>query len=280
MSFRVPRYSDMTTNVTQAVPRGGSQEITRFANMIGRIRPGFIVVGTFFSNQNSLSAGVYVFRVDGEDLFTYSVPSNFEPGSYNLARSIPNEVRIIPNTVLSIQAPAQNMYGPEATIEFQWRISPLIYTTVPEQSGKIWAPNGSIYSPARSLWISETVSFNQYEWRKVWEIPPPPPPPPGNLSIVQNQFEGGAVTASWTNTPGSGGIGWELQWQERHGSSWFTIWTQGGTSNNAAQSSEIPEIQLADGNDYRARIRYVSGGETGDWSSVSNTLTYIGLQPI
>ena len=279
MSFRVASYSDSWTGVSQSMPRGNNQQTNQTANIRGRLGSGFIVVGTFTSNQNSIGSGTYSFVLDGVLVFTRFISDNLSPGSYNWATSIPSGFEVFPSSTFNIQAPSNAVYGIGATISFEWRVFPLQYTVVPEENEKIWVANGNIWSPAREVWVAQEVSFNNYQWTKAWEIPPPPPNPPTSLSISQQASQGGDIVASWTNTVGSSGITWELQWEVWTGFSWNNFLTNTGTSNGASQTVNISEFQLADGDQYRARIRYVSGGANGAWRT-SNTITYVGEAPI
>jgi len=146
------------------------------------------------------------------------------------------------------------------------------WTNVPEQADRIWVPSAGSWRSVKAVWGAEEVTPGVYQWTRVWKVPDPAPAGV-TVTVIQTQFLGGPVDASWTNTTNVDDMQFEVEWFINNSS--YTTSTGNVNGSNTAQSIELAEGNFSNNDEVKARMRYVSGGVAGTYGDFSSTITYL-----
>ena len=148
------------------------------------------------------------------------------------------------------------------------------WTIVPEQADRIWAPSGGQWRSVKAVWAADPDPFNigSFIWKRVWKVPDPAPDGVA-VTVSQQQLQDGPVQAAWTNTSNVDDMQFEVRWWIND--SIYT--TTGGNVNgsNVAQTITLAEENFSDGDKVQAQMRYISGGEPGNYGSLSTAIFYV-----
>jgi len=161
---------------------------------------------------------------------------------------------------------------PAPTVSLDWSFRLAAFLPLPELSNRAFVNFSGTWREAKQIWVSKPVGLTDFEWVRAWKVPDPPVAGVA-VSIQQEFLQGGDVIASWTNAAGSDDMNFEVQWEINS----FIWGSTSGAVNGAGvgQSSRLLEEELSGGDEVRARMRYVSGGDPGDYGDWSDSITYI-----
>lgn len=148
------------------------------------------------------------------------------------------------------------------------------YTLVPEEDGKIYVANGSAWASVKEVWGAEEDPFNvgQFLWKRIWKVIPPAPAGVSIDSITQEFFFGGSVIVGWTNTQNVDGLAYDVEWYINGVS--YTITSGAVNGSNLTQTTSLAESNFSNGDEVKARMRYVSAGVPGTYGAFSDEITY------
>jgi hypothetical protein len=149
-----------------------------------------------------------------------------------------------------------------------------VWTEIPQEPDKIFVNKNGSWTSATEVWVAVEDPFNigDYLWERAWLVPPPPPAGSDLISVIQSQFIGGDMEASWTNVAGTTGMGWDVEWFINGVS--YTVTS--GVVSGATDSSTLAEANFSDGDLVKVRMRYVSGSQVGTYGAFSDEETYRG----
>ncbi len=141
---------------------------------------------------------------------------------------------------------------------------------VPQEPNRVYCNNGGVWTSAKEVWVAEETTPLNYVWSRAWRVPEPPAGVKPDLEQFDGGvpvFTGGDVRASWVNTTTDFAI--NVEWEIN--SSVFDSVTVSAGSVEAF----LDRSNLSNGDEVRARMRYFEGAVAGDYSSFSDTLTYV-----
>lgn len=260
-------YSSSGSNRSQSASAGGSGTTTLSVTEYARLVTGAGQAGTMTSTDPSTGSGTYTLRRNGSTIGS----ATFSASQSSWGMTVTSTVLLVPGDTLSIQAPAGSPFPAGTTVSASWSFRTLVWRRAQEQSNRVGGNLGGSWSGAQEFWGAEPTGFDSWQWTRVWRVAPPPPAGV-SVSLQQELISGGAVLASWTNAPGTTDMSYDVQW-EINGFVWTT--TSGAvTGSSLPQATSLGEENFSDGAQVRARMRYRSGGVSGDWGPWSSAITY------
>jgi hypothetical protein len=147
------------------------------------------------------------------------------------------------------------------------------WTNVPQQTERIYVNSSGSWAEVDEVYGAEPDPFNigSFLWKRIWKAVAPAPAGV-DVSLIQPNFSGGPVEASWINASGVDGMQFDVRWYIDD--LVYTTTSGNVNSSNSPQSISLAESNFSNGDRVRAEMRYVSGGTPGSYGLLSVELTY------
>jgi len=275
MAIGAPFYSSTSTTRSQTLPNSSDGQTNHTITTRGRL----LTTGTAssISATSNVSATIsYTFsKVNAiSGAVTQFGTATLSSGSNSANISVTAETRFELDDLIRAQAGTFSPSPQAPTITASWTYYNGQFTEVPQVAGKIWAPSGGSWRSIKEVWGAQEDPFNigQFIYARLWKVPDPAPDGVA-VTVSQQQFQDGPVQAAWTNTTNVDGMQFDVRWWIND--SIYT--TTGGNVNgsNVAQTITLAEENFSNGDKVQAQMRYISGGEPGNYGSLSTAIFYV-----